>query len=105
MKNFIIGGSAMIDKNKINAIKAYLIDAFPESKVDDKYDFDLGAQSFKIHFDKDLLLLKVDESFIDDNNEEEIKHVFDNKQIKSTLLKNKDKSVFIGSEGVKIKTR
>lgn len=44
---------------KLDAVRTYLNVEFPGSQIEEKYDFDRTAQTFKIRVDRDVLLLKV----------------------------------------------
>ncbi|MGH8403465.1 MAG: hypothetical protein ACRESO_08710, partial [Gammaproteobacteria bacterium] len=57
---------------KYAAIQQYLADKFPDSQIEQKNDFDRGAQSFKIEVTDSSLLLKIAGEFIDNNNIDEI---------------------------------
>ena len=53
---------------KINEVLRYLRVHFPSRGVERKYDFDRDAESFKVMLDRGTLLLKVTETFLDDND-------------------------------------
>ncbi len=57
---------------KHSCIEAYLSEHFAGSKIEQKHDFDLLAQSFKVHLPDDSLLLKVSDIFVSDNDEAHI---------------------------------
>ena len=49
-------------------IENYLSRNIPNNGIEQRNDFDLLAQSFKIHVEKGFFLLKVSESFVDNND-------------------------------------
>jgi len=86
-----------MDENKLNAVREYLSDKFPENQVEEKYDFDLSAQRFKIRRDKGTLLLKVGENFLDDNSESQIKDTLNNQKIAELLAENEELYVLVSN--------
>lgn len=62
---------------KFEAIEGYLKKHFPDSTIEQKHDFDRGAQSFKVHLSDRTLLLKVGGELTEDNSLEEILRLFD----------------------------
>lgn len=91
-----------MQENKLGAVREYLKDEFPDKTIDEKYDFDLSAQTFKIRNGRDSLLLKVGENFLSDNNEEQIKTVLHNQAIANLLRENKELGIFVGNNGPSI---
>lgn len=91
-----------MEDNKLDIVRNYLSSAFPGDSVEEKYDFDRCAQTFKIHHNNESLLLKVDENFLSDNNEDEIFTVLDNQEISKLLKDNKELGVFVGNLGTNI---
>lgn len=84
-----------MNENKIQAVREYLSSKFPESKIEEKYDFDRSAQKFKIYKERSLLLLKISENFLDDNDKEQIKNTLENQKIAELLEENNEKIVFV----------
>jgi len=91
-----------MEENKLNAVRKYLSSEFPGDTLEEKYDFDRGAQTFKIHHQKEALLLKVDENFLADSNEDQITTVLQNQEISKLLKDNKELGVFVGNLGANI---
>jgi len=84
-----------MDENKLDAVRRYLNSKFPGSEIEEKNDFDLSAQVFKIHKDNDRLLLKVGEIFLDDHDEEKIISLLDKQKIAELLEENKTLGVLV----------
>jgi len=91
-----------MEENKLNAVRKYLLSEFKNDVVEEKYDFDRCAQTFKVHHKNESLLLKVDENFLDDNSEDEITAVLENQEISKILKDNKELGVFVGNLGANI---
>lgn len=47
----------LVEKAKLDVVRNYLNGEFAGSTIDEKYDFDRDAQTFRIRIGKDLLLL------------------------------------------------
>lgn len=86
-----------MDENKLTVVRSYLGDEFAGSTIDEKYDFDRGAQTFRVRVGKDLLLLKVDEEFLSDNNEAQIRAHLEKWQVVNLLRENKELGIFVGN--------
>lgn len=56
------------ERAKVDVITRYLERQFPGSVVEDQYDFDRGAQTFKVSRDHGHYLAKLDEEFLDDQS-------------------------------------
>ena len=87
-----------MDENKLKVVREYLNEKFPGSEIEEKLDFDLSAQAFKIHKEKHSLLLKVGENFLDDNNQEQIKSTLENQKIAELLEENHELGVFVSND-------
>lgn len=87
-----------MDENKLQAVREYLNNKFPESEIEEKLDFDLSAQIFKIHKEGHSLLLKVGENFLDDNNQEQIKNTLENQKIAELLEEDKKLGVLVTND-------
>ncbi len=85
-----------MEEAKLSVVREYLNNAFPGAKIDEKYDFDRDAQTFRIRMGKDLQLLKVGREFFSDNNEADAKAHLDNWEVASLLQANKECGIFIG---------
>ena len=92
-------------EEKYAAIEKYLSKSILNNGIEQKNDFDLSAQTFKIHVEKNSLLLKVSEPFVDDNDIPEIIKRFEKWGLPGLLAKNSNSTVFVGNEGVNILKR
>jgi hypothetical protein len=90
-----------MDKNKLELVRQYLSSQFPGRGIEEKYDFDRGAQSFKISQDKGTLLLKVNEDFLDETSPERITSLLGQWDVASLLKRNPKQGLLIGNEGLK----
>jgi hypothetical protein len=61
-------GTSTVIQEKLAAIRALIQNAFPGANIEEKHDFDLGAERFKIYAAAGPLLLKVSRVYLDDNN-------------------------------------
>jgi hypothetical protein len=95
----------LVREEKYAAIEQYLSRNIPNKGIERKNDFDLSAQSFKIHVKGDSLLLKVAEPFVDDNDLFEIIRRFMEWRLPELLAKNGNSTVLVGNEGVNILKR
>lgn len=86
-----------MDESKLNVVRSYLNGEFAGSTIDEKYDFDRGAQTFRIRVGKDLLLLKVGEEFLGDNNESQIRTHLESWKVANLLRENKELGIFVGN--------
>ena len=86
-----------MDKNKLDVVRVYLNGEFAGSTIDEKYDFDRGAQTFRIRIGKDLLLLKVGEEFLSDNSEALIRTHLESWKVADLLRENKGLGIFVGN--------
>ena len=64
-------GESMEIKNKLNVIRNYLNVEFPGNTVEDQYDFDRTAQTFRIANDR-IHLVTISRAFLDDHDVSEI---------------------------------
>jgi len=87
-------------KQKYTAIEKYLAQHIPNRGIEQKNDFDLSAQRFKVHLERDSLLLKVSEAFVDDNEIPDILRQFDKWGIPRLLQKDSNVAILLGNEGV-----
>jgi hypothetical protein len=86
-----------MEKSKLDVVRAYLNGEFAGFTIDEKYDFDRRAQTFRICIGKDLLLLKVGEEFLSDNNEQQIRAHLGSWKIADLLRENKVLGTFVGN--------
>lgn len=87
-------------KDKQTVIYAYLCEKFPNAMVEHKNDFDWSAQSFKVRLPDRVLLLKVEDEFIDDNATAEILHQFDLWSLAEILGKEMKLGVLVSHHGI-----
>ena len=95
----------MASREKKMAIEKYLSKNIPNKGIEQKKDFDLSAQTFKVNIEKGFLLLKVWEPFVNDNDIPEIIRQFERWDLPGLLTKNSKSTVFVGNKGVKILKR
>jgi len=86
-----------MDENKLDVVRTYLNGKFAGSTIDENYDFDRGAQTFRIRIGRDLFLLKVGEEFLSDNNEAQISSHLENWNVANLLRENKECGIFVGN--------
>lgn len=86
-----------MEENKLNVVRTYLNGEFAGSTIDEKYDFNRGAQTFRIRIGQDLSLLKVGEEFLGDNNEAQIRAHLENWKVANLLSENKELGIFVGN--------
>ena len=87
-------------EDKKAAIYAYLCEKFPNSEVEQKYDFNLGAQAFKIRLRDRVLLLKVGDEFVEDNAIAEILRQFNLWSLAEILGKETELGVLATQRGL-----
>jgi len=78
-----------VSQEKRNAIAKYLSDNMSGLQIEQKHDFDRGAQTFKVHAVDGSRLLKVSDEFISDNDILDILRRFDQWKLTDTLLREK----------------
>jgi hypothetical protein len=86
-------------EEKHAAIAQYLSESFTDCEIEQKPDFDRGAQSFKVHAPKATLLLKVGNEFLDDNDTAAILRLFKTWAIEEILAKEKELGVVVSQRG------
>lgn len=87
-------------EEKHAAINQYLTEKFSDCKIEQRHDFDRGAQIFKVHIPDDTLLLKVGDEFIDDNGTAEILRQFNLWALAEVLSKEKEFGVLVSQRGL-----
>lgn len=83
----------------LDVVRSYLKSEFSRATIDEKYDFDRGAQTFRIRIGEDLLLLKVGENFLSDNNEAQVRSCLEEWKVANLLRENKELGIFVGNNG------
>lgn len=86
-------------EKKYAAIEKYLSDRILNSGIEQRNDFDLSAQRFKIRVERDTFLLKVPETFVDDHDIAEIIQKFEQWNISALLKDKSDSAVLVGEAG------
>lgn len=86
-----------VDDAKLQVVRNYLAREFPGAIIDDQYDFDRCARTFRIRIDKDSLLLKVGENFLDDNSDVQVGNHLQNWKIASILRENRELGIFVSN--------
>lgn len=86
-------------KQKLKSIRDYLQRHFPKMKIIEKDDFDLSAYSFKLRDDKDLLLLKIGQDFLDDYDELQIENMLNGWNIADLLRQHKKGYILVTNTG------
>ncbi len=86
-----------MEEAKLNVVRNYLSGEFKGATIDEKYDFDRGAQTFRIRAGKDLLLLKVGEDFLSDNDEAQIRLHLETWKIANIFRENKPLGIFVSN--------
>jgi len=82
------------------AIDKYLAENFPGCDIEQKYDFDCRAQTFKVHIADGTLLLKVADEFVEDNVTPEILRLFNLWGLAKMLGKEKKLGVLVSQHGL-----
>lgn len=90
-----------MEGKKLDIIRKYLANQFSGCAVEEKYDFDRCAQTFKIHVGRESLLLKVGENFFGDNDEKKIVDCLEEWKVANILRENKGLGIFVGNGGLK----
>jgi hypothetical protein len=82
------------------AINKYLAENFSGCEIEQRHDFDRGAQTFKISVFNDTLLLKVADEFVGDNGTPEILRLFNLWCLPEVLGKEKELGVLVTQRGL-----
>ena len=80
-------------------ITAYLTEHFPGAKIEQKHDFSLRAQSFKVHVSDDSFLLTVSDEFVGDHDEPRIAALLNQWGVAGHLKANSDQTLLITTNG------
>ena len=92
-------------EEKYSEIEKYLSKNIPNQGIEQKNDFDLCAQAFKIRVEKGSLLLMMSERFVDDNDIGSIVQQFNKWDLPGCIAKNSNSMVLVDNEGIKILKR
>lgn len=74
-------------------IAACLTEHFPGAKIKQKHDFNLRAQSFKVHLSDDSFLVTVSDEFVGDHDEPRIAALLNQRGGAAILKSNSDQTV------------
>ena len=91
-----------MQQDKINAIREYLQQQFPESKIDDTDDFDRCGHKFKAHEQGNILLVSVSDEVAEDNSNESLVNSLKNYGLPNLMREHSGSIVLIGSNNVHI---
>ena len=95
----------MLEKNKLEEIRKYLTQEFKEYELDDRYDFDRMAQTFRLVSGKVIYLVTVSREFIDDHSANQLSSILSSSNL-STYFQSKDVSrLIITTSGLKTETK
>jgi hypothetical protein len=89
-----------VNDEKKATIRAYLSSHFPNATIEEKHDFDVGAQAFKLHVSGGTLLLKVGDEFAEDNSASEILRLFNLWSLAEILGKEQELGVLATGRGL-----
>jgi hypothetical protein len=90
---------------KMQVIRDYLGNRFPEARHDDEIDFDRYGQKFRIVKNGSVMLLSVSMSFIEDNDAEKLASTLDGLDVVSQLKNNPESTVIVKKSGVLVVPR
>ena len=88
-----------MDESKLDSVREYLNNVFPDQKITENHDFDLAAQTFNISNETDSLLLKVGENFVDDNNADQIVDLLNRWDVADLLKQHPEVGLLVTSKG------
>lgn len=92
---------AMIKPEKINAVKEYLANHFPNYVIEDRYDYSIDAQVFKLTKLSTRYLAKVSEDFFSDKSVAEVKEGLNEYEFANVIREN-DLPVMLTGRGIKV---
>jgi len=88
-----------LERTKLDVITRYLERQFPDSVVEDQYDFDHSAQTFKVSRDRGHYLAKLDEGFLDDQQVDTLGQWLVDNQLDMKLRAGPTETVWVMSDG------
>jgi len=94
-----------VHEEKYAAIEQYLAERIPNRGIEQHNNFDLGAQSFKVHVANSSYLLKVSEPFVADYEIDQILQRFGQWNLAAVLSEESNRIVLVGNEGVQFLPR
>ena len=89
-----------MNKEKLGAIAKYLSQKMGNVDIEQKHDFDRGAQTFKLHVADGSRLLKVSDDFVDDNSIADILRRFDQWNLTEALMREKQLGILATDRGL-----
>ena len=91
-----------MQQDKINAIREYLQQQFPESKIDDTDDFDRCGHKFRALEQKNVLLASVSDEVAMDNSKESLVSILKSYGLPNLMREHPGSIVLIASNNVHI---
>ena len=88
-----------MNESNLNVVRDYFHEKLPERWITEKHDFDSGSQTFKIARDTGFLLVRVKQSFIDDNDTNEIRNMLNKWDIVNLLKQQPEVELVVISAG------
>jgi hypothetical protein len=96
-----IGGIKMFPEEKLSAVRNYLKSEFPDYAVDDQYDFDRVAWTFRLTLKDKIHLVTVAREFIDDHTPSEISNILQKHPLSQHFRQAKVARIVIRNSGIK----
>lgn len=90
--------------DKIGTVRNYLKSEFPGYTIEDRYDFDRIAQTFRIYNGR-TLLVTVSRAFIDDHSVSEIKNILERSHLSNYFQQEGVGRVIVANSGIKLENR
>ncbi len=91
----------MLDE-KIEVIRRYLRIEFPDHIIEDQYNFDLGAQIFRVSKVDTPYIVRVTQEFIDDNDSASIEVILQRRNIANLIRENRGQKILLRSGDAEI---
>lgn len=95
----------MFPEDKLNAVRNYLKSEFPGYTIDDHYDFDRFAQTFRLTLGDKIHLVTVSREFIDDHSVSEISILLQGYNLSQYFKDEKVVRVIVTNSGVKLEQK
>lgn len=92
---------AMIKPEKITVVKEYLTKHFLNYVIEDRYDYSIDAQVFKLTKFTTRYLTKVSEDFFSDKSVKEVKEGLDENEFAEVIREN-EFPVLLTGRGIKV---
>jgi hypothetical protein len=90
----------MIPEDKLSVIRDYLRTEFPDFELDDRYDFDRIAQTFRLNAGQKTHLVTVSRKFIDDQTPARLSMILQESHLKQYFNNEKVARVLVTAEGI-----